>query len=118
MGLFDQLKSAAGAAAFAAAPVLLSKALQQTNLGSLQGLVDKLREGGLHQQVQSWLSNGSNIPVTADQLRNALGDEHVRQLAQQFGVPVDKVLDLLSEHLPQVVDQSSPNGKLEEPHGS
>ena len=115
MGLFDQLKSAALGAAAAAAPALLSKALQQTKFGSLQGLVDHLRQGGLDQQVQSWLSNGANLPVTADQLRSALGDEHVRQLAQQAGLPVDKLLDLLSRHLPEAVDQASPNGKLEEP---
>ena len=118
MGLFDQFKSAAIGAAAAAAPALLSKALQQTNFGSLQGLVDHLRESGLDQQVQSWLSNGANLPVTADQLRAALGDEHVRQLAQQFGLPVDKVLELMSQHLPQVVDQASPNGTIQEPGAS
>ncbi len=48
--------------------------------------MDQLRQGGLEQQVQSWLGNGSNLPVTADQLRAVLTDEHVQQLAQQLGV--------------------------------
>ncbi len=118
MGLFDQIKSAALRGAATAAPALLSKALQQTNFGSLQGLVDHLRQAGLDQQVQSWLGNGANLPGSTDQLRAALGDEHIRQLAQQFGVPIDAVLELLSQHLPQVVDQASPSGKIEEPASS
>jgi uncharacterized protein YidB (DUF937 family) len=118
MGLFDQLKSAAIGAAATAAPALLSKALQQTDFGSLQGLVDHLRQGGLDQQVQSWLSNGANLPVSTEQLRAALGDEHVRQLAQQSGLPIDKILELMSQHLPDVVDQASPNGRIQEPPSS
>jgi uncharacterized protein YidB (DUF937 family) len=93
---------------------LLSKALQQTDFGSLQGLADHLRQAGLDQQVQSWLGSGENVPVSTEQLRAALGDEHVRQLAQQFGLPIDKMLELMSKHLPQVIDQASPNGKIEE----
>jgi uncharacterized protein YidB (DUF937 family) len=118
MGLLDQLKSVIAGAGAAGAPALLSKALANTNLGSLQGVVDQLSQGGLGQQVQSWLGSGTNLPVTTDQLRNALGDEHVRQLAQEFGVPVDKALDLLSQHLPQAIDQASPNGKIEVPPNS
>jgi len=122
MGLFDELgsglKSAALGAAAAAAPALLSKLLAQTDLGGLQGLVQRLQQNGLQQEVQSWLGNGANMPVTPDQLRAALGNEHVRQIAQQFGLPVDKVLDLLSQHLPQAVDEASPNGELREPAAS
>ncbi len=115
MTLFDKLKAAATGAAAVAAPVLLSKALANTKFGSLQGLVDQLRQGGLEKQVQSWLDNGSNLPVTADQLRAVLSDEHVQQLAQQLGVPTDKVLDALAQYLPQTVDQASPNGKIQVP---
>ncbi len=115
MTLFDKLKAAATGATAVAAPILLSKALANTKFGSLQGLVDQLRQGGLEQQVQSWLGNGSNLPVTADQLRAVLSDEHVQQLAQQLGVPADKVLDALAQYLPQTVDQASPNGKIQVP---
>ena len=52
------------------------------------------------------------MPVTPEQLRAALGNEHVQQLAAKFGVPTDQVLKLLAEHLPTAVDQASPNGTL------
>ncbi len=54
-----------------------------------------------------------NLPVTADQLRAALGNEQVRQLAQHFGLPVDRALEMLFQHLPTVVDQASPKGTLQ-----
>lgn len=89
------------------APAPISAVLCETNICDLQGLLDKLRQGGLGNQAKSWLGNGANMPVSADQLRAALGDEDVKQLAGQFGVAVDKVLQLLSEHLPETVDQAS-----------
>jgi uncharacterized protein YidB (DUF937 family) len=67
--------------------------------------------------VASWLGNGANLPVSVDQLRAALGDEHVRQLAASFGIPVDQLLAQLSQHLPAAVDQMSPNGTLEQQIG-
>ena len=117
MGLLDKLSGQfggiAGQVAAAAAPALISAALAKTNLGDLQGLVSKLQQGGLQDQVNSWLGNGTNLPVTPDQLRAALGNEQVRQLADHFGIPVDQALKLLSEHVPAVVDQASPNGVLQ-----
>jgi uncharacterized protein YidB (DUF937 family) len=117
MGLFDNigsaLKGVVGQVVAAEAPALISAVLAKTNLGDLQGLVDKLQQGGLNEQVQSWLGNGTNLPVTADQLRSALGNQQVQQLAQRFGLPVDAALKLLAEHLPAAVDQASPNGTLQ-----
>jgi uncharacterized protein YidB (DUF937 family) len=86
--------------------------LAKTNLGDLQGLVAQLQQGGFGNQVQSWLGSGANLPVSPDQLRAALGSDQVKQLAQHFGVSPDAALELLSEHLPGVIDQASPDGAL------
>src|SRR6202165_1724488 len=118
MGIFDNalggaLKNVFGQVEAAAVPALISAALAKTNLGDLQGLVAKLQQGGLNDQVQSWLGNGTNLPVTADQIRSALGNSQGQQLAQDLGLPVDAALKLLAEHLPAAVDQASPNGTLQ-----
>lgn len=112
MGLLDNLGGMVGQLAEGAAPGLISAALAKTNLGDMQGLVNQLQQGGLGDQVKSWLGNGSNIPVTADQLRAALGNDQIKQIAEHFGVPVDAALKLLAEHVPAAVDQASPNGTL------
>jgi uncharacterized protein YidB (DUF937 family) len=81
-------------------------------MGDMQGLVNQLQQGGLGDQVKSWLSNGANMKVTPEQLQTALGSDQVRQIAGHFGVSPDAALKLLSEHLPTAVDQASPNGTL------
>jgi uncharacterized protein YidB (DUF937 family) len=116
MGLFDslggELKSVLGQAGAAGEQAMISAVLAKTNLGSLSGVVAQLQQGGLNEQVRSWLGNGANMPVTADQLRSALGSEQIQQIAQHLGLPVDAALKALAEHLPAAVDQASPNGQL------
>lgn len=93
---------------------LFSDAL--ADVGGYQGILAKLEQSGLGDRVDSWLSaNAGNLPVTPDEIRAALGDERLQQLAAKFGVPLDQVADLVSRHLPQAVDQASPNGVLEPP---
>jgi uncharacterized protein YidB (DUF937 family) len=116
LGLFDNVGGSLGGmigqVAAAAAPALISAALAKTNLGNLQGLVNQLQQGGMGDQVKSWLGNGANIQITPDQLRAALGSDQVKQLAAHFGLPADAALKMLAEHLPAAVDQASPNGTL------
>ena len=115
MGLLDSLGGLKGALDQIGAggmPALISGVLEKTNFGNLQGIVNQLQAGGLQTQVQSWLGHGANLPVSPDQLRAALGSDQVRQLAEQFGVPIDAALKLLSEHLPAAVDQASPDGQI------
>src|SRR5262249_55442057 len=119
MGMFDNalgdmFKGALGQVDAAAVPALISAALAKTNLGDLQGLVARLQQGGLGEQVQSWLGAGTNMPVSTDQLRAALGNDQVKQLAEHFGIPVDGALKLLAEHVPTAVDQASPDGALQQ----
>lgn len=90
---------------------LFQNALAQ--VGGYPGILDKLEQSGLGTQVQSWLStNAGNLPISADQIRSALGDEHLQQLATKFGVPLDQVANLLAQNLPTAVDQASPNGTV------
>lgn len=115
MGIFDNLgplKGILGQVEAAALPALISEGLAKTGLGDLQGLVNKLQEGGLSTQVQSWIGDGQNMSITADQLKAALDDEHVKQLAQHFGIDPDAVLKLLAEHLPTAVDQARQQGTV------
>ncbi len=93
------------------APTILSQVL--ANSGGLQGVVNKLQQAGLNKQVASWLSNGQNIPVTKEQLRAAINDKELQQIARSLGVPVDQALDVLAKYLPDAVDQASPNGQIQ-----
>ena len=115
--LGNALKGIAGQLGTQALPVILSQVLGKTDLGSVGGLLQKLQQSGLGPQVASWLGNGANLPVSVDQLKDAMGDQHLRQLATQLGLPVDQLLNQLSQHLPGAVDHMSPHGTLEEQIG-
>lgn len=54
--------------------------------GGLAALVSKLSDSGLGDAVGSRVGKGDNAPVSADQLKQALGDDTVRQVAQEAGV--------------------------------
>jgi uncharacterized protein YidB (DUF937 family) len=120
VGLFDQivsgaLRGAMGEAQSAALPGLLGQLLSQTNLGGIGGLLAQLQQGGLGNEVASWLGNGANRAISPDQLQSALGDERLAQMTQASGLPLDQLLSMLAQHLPQTVDRLSPNGVLEAP---
>ena len=78
----------------------------------LPGLTQQLSQGGLGDQVQSWLGQGENSPVTSQQITQALGNDHVRQLAGKAGVSPDQMSEQLARDLPQAVDNASPSGQL------
>ncbi len=93
-------------------PAVINAVLAKTQYHDLAGLVTALEKGGLGAQVQSWLGNGANLPITADQLKAVLGNSQVQDFARHLGLPVDETLKLLAQYLPQVIDKASPNGTL------
>jgi uncharacterized protein YidB (DUF937 family) len=111
MGLFDSLK---GALESEALPGMLNTVLAQTQYHDLPGLVAALEKGGLGPQVQSWLGNGQNMPITADQLKAVLGNTELQGFARQMGLPVDQVLQLVAQYLPEIVNKASPNGVVQQ----
>jgi|SRR6185437_13145883 len=78
----------------------------------LQGLTHKLTQGGLSQQLQSWIGHGDSHPVSGQQGTRALGEVQVQQLADQAGVPPEEMSEKLARDLPQYVDQATPDGQL------
>jgi uncharacterized protein YidB (DUF937 family) len=120
MGILDSLenspafKGALGQLEAAVLPVVLGEVMGKDGQGGLSAIVDKLEQGGLGAQVKSWIGNGQNIPITAEQLQQVLGNEQVKQLAARFNIPIDQLAKLLAQQLPLAVDHASPDGKL--PH--
>ncbi|WP_170263629.1 YidB family protein [Blastochloris sulfoviridis] len=94
-------------------PPMITEALAKTSLRDLQGVVTKLQESGLTEQVQSWLGTGANLPISADQIREALGSGYIKQLGDKLGLPLDAAAKFLADQLPEAVDKASPDGTLE-----
>jgi uncharacterized protein YidB (DUF937 family) len=120
MGILDSLenspafKGALGQLEAAVVPVVLSQVLGNGSQGGLNAIVAKLQQAGFGDQVKSWIGNGQNLPITAEQLQQVLGSDTVKQLAARFNIPVDQLGKTLAQQLPMAVDHASPDGKL--PH--
>lgn len=76
------------------------------------GLVSGLQSQGLGDIASSWMGDGANEAISADQLKEVLGGEQVAQAAAQLGTDEGSLLDGLKDALPQMVDKSSSGGSL------
>jgi uncharacterized protein YidB (DUF937 family) len=119
MGLFDDLGKAIGGAAAkglggeAGAQGALVQALMSLLAGGgLEKLVGGFTKAGLGHVVESWISTGPNLPVSADQVTKALGSDTLGQLARQSGLDVGSVAQQLTSLLPGIVDKLSPGGAV------
>src|SRR5262245_20088869 len=83
-----------------------------TQQGGVDGLVNALKSAGLEDQVNSWISTGSNQPVDANQLAGAIGPDKLQALSSKTGLPVEQLLPLLVALLPQIIDFLTPGGQL------
>lgn len=83
--------------------------------GGVNGLIEKLRAGGLGPQVDSWVSTGPNEPVQPQQLGSALGPDTVSNLSAKTGLSIQSLLPLLASVLPMILNQLTPNGRAPKP---
>ncbi|MFO0910453.1 MAG: YidB family protein [Isosphaeraceae bacterium] len=86
--------------------------IREKGLGSLMAAFD---QHGLRETfVPSWISKGANPSISADQLRQVLGPETIEALARRFGISTAQASSLMAHMLPQLVDQMTPNGQIED----
>jgi uncharacterized protein YidB (DUF937 family) len=117
MGILDSLENSGilGQLGAAVLPAVLGEVMGSGGQGGLNAIIAKLQQGGLGDIAKSWVGTGQNLPISADQLKQVLGSDVVRQLAAKYNIPIDQVTEVLAHQLPQAVDKASPDGKL--PHG-
>lgn len=83
-----------------------------TITGGLGGLLKQFQQAGFGDTINSWINTGPNKPVAPAQVSDALGPEIIDMLSQRTGLPRDQVASILSQVLPQIVDQLTPDGRL------
>jgi uncharacterized protein YidB (DUF937 family) len=106
MSWTDALKGVLDRAEQGSLPDILKSVLGTDGLRDLLG---KLQGAGLADEVQSWFNkNKDNLPISPDQIRTALGEEHVQKIARSLGIPVDAILAALAEKLPEIANEAGP----------
>ena len=80
--------------------------------GGIRNIVDGFMGSGLEDIITSWVGKGSNKPITADQLKSALGSGRLEELAARAGIPADQASKVLKDILPDIIDKLTPDGKV------
>lgn len=82
--------------------------------GGLTGLVSKLKNSGLGEQVSSWIGTGENKNVEPGKLSSALGGNFIQSIASKLGISHEEAENKVADAMPQMVDKLTPNGQVEE----
>lgn len=114
MGLLDSVLSGLGSGSGGNNALLDGVLGVIKQSGGVQGLADVFREKGLGGLVGSWISTGQNLPISAEQIQSALGNEQLAGLAAKLGISPGDLSGRLAEYLPQVVDKLTPDGQVPE----
>jgi uncharacterized protein YidB (DUF937 family) len=107
MSLLDGLLGGAVGAEMA---TVVNSFIQQH--GGIQGIVMQLEQQGLGGVARSWVGNGPNQPISADQIHQVFGSGVIAQLAQKAGMNPEELAGKLSQVLPAAIDKLTPGGKV------
>lgn len=80
--------------------------------GGLDGVLEKLRQGGLAAHADSWVGTGPNLPISAAELQQALGLDSLDRVAAPLGLSAAEAGAALAEIVPELVNQMTPEGRL------
>ena len=84
--------------------------LQQN--GGLEGVLGKFRQAGMGAQADSWVSTGPNMNISPNQLQEVLGSGALSDIAAKLGMSEDQAGSAMSQVLPELIDQLTPQGQV------
>ena len=80
--------------------------------GGLNDLLKQFQQSGLSDVAQSWVNTGPNKEIAADDLSKVLGEDQIKALMTHSGLSRDELIAGLSQRLPELINQLTPNGRL------
>ena len=98
----------------------LSNLLPTDSTGDLDlhGLVSQFSEQGMGPLVSSWLGDGDNSGISANQMTELLGESKVALFAEELGVDKSIACTSLAYMIPDLIDSTSEAGALLDLDGS
>ena len=83
--------------------------------GGIGELVDRFKQSGQAETVDSWVATGPNKQIAPSQVEQAIGPDVLETLSTQTGLSRQELLARLSRELPNAVDKYTPQGHLPTP---
>ena len=116
MGLIDDLENKALNSVLGGSSNPMAASLLQminNHPGGLSALVQQFHQNGMSEIVSSWVGSGQNMPVSADQITQVLGNSSLlQQFAAKAGISPQDASAKLAQYLPMIVDHLTPQGKV------
>lgn len=82
--------------------------------GGLSGALAKIQGMGMQQQADSWMSTSqANTNLSLEQVGQLFGRNEISQVSQQTGANENMVMQGISELLPEVMNQLTPQGGMQ-----
>ena len=104
-GLGDLLKGGLGT-------LLASGAAGSVLSGGLNDLLKQFQQSGQGDAANSWVGTGPNKAISPNDLAKSLGADQINTLMAQTGMSRDELIAGLSQTLPEVVNQLTPEGRV------
>lgn len=82
------------------------------NSSGLGNIISAMQDKGMGSIADSWLGDGSNEEISADQVRELVGSNKISSMASELNTDEGSLLNGLKDALPQILDQSSSGGSL------
>lgn len=84
--------------------------------GGLNDLLRQFQQSGHGEVAGSWVGSGPNRTIAPNDLAKALGADRIDTMMAQSGMSREELLSGLSQQLPDVVDQLTPDGRVPSDH--
>ena len=104
-GLGDMLKGGLGS-------LLAGGAAGGVLSGGLNDLLKQFQQTGQGDVAGSWVGTGPNKTISPNDLANTLGPDQIATLMAQTGLSQNDLLAGLARHLPDVVNELTPHGRV------
>jgi uncharacterized protein YidB (DUF937 family) len=111
-GLGEKLAGSAGGGGGEQGLVTSILEMLSNRQGGLSGLAGAFNHAGLGSIVSSWIGTGQNLPVSADQIQQVLGNDQIQAFAQKAGISTESAGGQLAQLLPGIVDKLTPGGQI------
>lgn len=81
--------------------------------GGVGGIAEKFGQAGLGDVVGSWIGQGANAGISADQIAAVLGSGPLADFARKLGVSPEQASETLAGLLPEAIDRLTPGGQVD-----
>ncbi len=82
--------------------------------GGLGGILEKFNQGGLGDLAASWIGQGQNQSLSEDQVGSVFGNDMITEMASKFGVDSSLLTGQIAQYLPELVNQATPSGAVDD----